>query len=97
MSRFSKLATSALVAVGLVAGQLATSASASAEWRQRGYGYDRGYGYRAPPPKPYYGYRQERRRDRTGDAVGAVVLGLGALIVGAAIADAARNKRRHYD
>jgi hypothetical protein len=97
MTRIAKIATSAVVATALLVGQLATSATAHAgSYRSRGF--DRHYGYHAPAPRPYYGYRhQAPRRDRSGDAVAGVVLGLGALIVGAAIADAARNKRRHYD
>ena len=89
-----KLLTSATVVLSLAAGQFATTSAASA-------GEYRGYRSHSAPrfvaPRPHYDYGHRPRRDRTGDAVGAAILGIGALIVGAAIADAARNKRRHYD
>ena len=94
-----KVATAAVMAASLVAGEIAVSTSASAgEWRHRGtYGRDAGPRHVAP----HYGYgnnHHKPRRDRTGDAVGAAIVGIGALIVGAAIADAARNGRhRNYD
>ncbi len=103
MTSLRKVATSAVVAVSLIAGQLATSVSASADGlRHRGPGW----GYRgpaprhvAPPPPRHYGYGHSgHRRDRSGDAVGAAILGIGALIVGSAIAEAARkNRHRDYD
>lgn len=90
---------------GVLALQPLTTSIASADgWRRQhgGYGgYGRSYGH----PRPAYGYgygyaapQQHHRRDRTGRAVGAAVLGIGALIVGAAIADAARRDRqRSYE
>jgi hypothetical protein len=99
MTSIKKIVTTVAVAAGLLASNVAmfTSSAQAGDngWRRGGHhrtyaaynhGYGRGYHY-APPV----------RRDRTGDAVGAAVLGIGALIIGAAIADAARNKRRSYD
>jgi hypothetical protein len=91
------IASVAAVAAGLVAGQVgALSSPAAADgWRDHG-GYKRHHG--GPRYEPYH-HRghvpyHAPRRDRTGDKVGAAILGIGALIVGAAIADAARRERR---
>jgi hypothetical protein len=82
---------------GVLALQPLAASLASAEpWRRGGFGgYHRPYG----PPPGAYGYgrpgpRFDHRRDHTGRAVGAAVVGIGALIVGAAIADAARRERQ---
>lgn len=90
-----RLVPSALVAVSLIAGQLATAATASANDYRRFA--QPNHGPRHVEPRRSYDYGQHKRRDRTGEAVAGVVLGIGALIVGAAIADAARNKHRNYD
>lgn len=92
---FGKVVTSALVGLSLVAGQVAIATTASAS--------DYGYRHHRPLPRHveqaprHYGYHREQRRDRAGDAVAGIVLGIGALIVGAAIADAARHKNRTRD
>lgn len=60
------------------------------------YGYAPRYGYHTPVPR--YDYApppvHHHRRDRTGEAVAGAILGIGAVIVGAAIVDAARHERR---
>jgi hypothetical protein len=84
-----KIATLSLL-VGNAA-VLAGSAAADG-WRS-----NRGHERNAPRHvEPFRGYPpvHHDRRDRTGDAVGTAVLGIGALIVGAAIADAAGRERR---
>lgn len=95
MTSLKKIATTVAVTAGLLASNAALFASSA----QAGdYGWRRHGGHH----RPYAAYNHGRhqyapaRRDRTGDAVGAAVLGIGALIIGAAIADAARNKRRAY-
>jgi hypothetical protein len=96
MTSFKKIATTVAVAAGLLASHAAMFASSAQAgdhgWRRGGHhrpyaAYNHGYGRHHYAPA---------RRDRSGDAVGAAVLGIGALIIGAAIADASRNKRRHY-
>jgi hypothetical protein len=94
-----KLATTAAVTLGLLASHAAMFTSAAEARDHHGWrkGYDRpyaAYGHGRHQPQPYH-YGQ--RRDRSGDAVGAAILGIGALIVGAAIADAARKKRHSYE
>lgn len=93
---FGKTLTSAIVGASLLVGQIGVASSASAGDRHRTYrAFDHAPRFVDRAPRHYgYGFHQERRRDRTGDAVAGVVLGIGALIVGAAIADAARNKHR---
>ena len=97
-----KALTSAIVGASLLVGQIGLASPASAGDRHRSYRpYDHAPRFVDRAPRHYgYGYQHERHRDRTGDAVAGVVLGIGALIVGAAIADAARNKHRaprHYE
>lgn len=95
-SSVSRFAASALVGASLIAGQIAVASAAAAA--------DFGYGSRparqrhveTAPPR-HFGDRRERRRDRAGDAVAGMVLGIGALVVGAAIADAARHNQRTRD
>jgi hypothetical protein len=78
---------------------LAASVASAQDWRHRG-GYGGGYHRPYGPPPAAYGYGRpqyaypERRRDRGGKAAAAAILGIGALIVGAAIADAARREHR---
>lgn len=97
-SRLGKVLTSCVVGVSLIAGPVAVATTSAAA--DHGYRSHRPVPrYVAPPPR-HYGYRYEGRRDHTGDAVAGMVLGIGALIVGAAIADAARHKNRtreHYE
>ena len=100
MISLSKTVTSVAVAASLIAGQAVTLASdaSAAEWRHRGHTR-----HVAPAPRHYAPYRGDRygyhgpRRDHTGDAVAGAILGIGALIVGSAIADAHRKKRYHDD
>jgi hypothetical protein len=96
MSKLKKSITSLALVAGVLATQAATFAT-SAEAYDRGG--RRGYGHHRPYASHGYGYRPHyaapARRDRTGDAIGAAILGIGALIVGATIADAARNRRHH--
>ena len=93
----SKVVTALVVSGSLLAGQTVAASNASArEFRNGGY-TQRHY---APAPRHYApqhrGYRSHGR-DRTGDAVAATILGLGALIVGSAIANAHKSKRYHDD
>jgi hypothetical protein len=92
----------AILAVVLAAQPVLTTGAAADGWRRhhqdgwrqdRPAHRDRSYGWGRPYEPPV----RHQRRDRTGDAVGAAVLGIGALIIGAAIADAARRERRAYD
>jgi hypothetical protein len=96
--RKKSIASLALVA-GVLAMQAATFATAAEAYdrgSRRSIGQHRTYDHR-----PYATYGQDRRpylagharRDRTGDAIGAAILSIGALIVGATIADAARRQR----
>jgi hypothetical protein len=97
IGRLHKFAVTVATVTALAATQLLSAATASARDGHYGYRGDRpGYGrpdFRRHEPRPY---PREHRRDRTGDAVVGTIIGIGALIVGAAIADAAR-KQRHYD
>ncbi len=91
-----RIRTSVIAALGLLVASVAAFASAAeaGDWDGRGRGHYR----HAPPPVVRYDHRpyapQHDRRDHRSDRVGAAVLGIGALIVGAAIADAARRERR---
>ncbi|HRK19849.1 MAG TPA: hypothetical protein PK970_12890 [Hyphomicrobiaceae bacterium] len=111
MTSIPKVLTSLVVAGSMLAGQAVVfSSDASArEWRHRGEShrfhkpYSRHYVPRHVTPRHYeprysYGHRYQRR-DRTGDAVAATILGLGAVIIGSAIANAHKNRRDHrsYD
>lgn len=92
-----KTLTSAIVGVSLLVGQIGVASTASAgDHRNRGYrAYDHAPPYVDRAPRHFgHGFHHERRRDRTGEAVAGVVLGIGALIVGAAIADSARKAHR---
>jgi hypothetical protein len=87
-----------VVSAGMLASETAlfgTSANAD-PYRHRGSGYSRNepryFDHRRYTEPRHYG-RRDHHRDRRGDAVAATVLGLGALIVGAAVADAARRNR----
>ena len=99
MLSLSKITTAAAVAVALVAGQgMAFVSNAQA----RDGRHDRivrgpvSEQRRYSEPRRDYGYRHHKeRRDHTGDAVVGAILGIGALIVGASIAEAHRNKRYH--
>lgn len=97
MITFPKALTSLAVAGSMIAGQaVALSSDAAArEFRGRGDGHR----YHAPAPRRYEPryYGHGHRRDRKGDAVAATILGLGAVIIGAAIADAHKNRRDRYD
>jgi hypothetical protein len=92
-----KIFTGTVLAVGVLASNL-TSFAASAQasdWGHRGRGHYRPVAphYRHGGYAPQHGYQHERR-DRSGKAVGAAILGIGALIIGAAIADSARRDRK---
>lgn len=106
MTSLPKTITAIAVAGTLIAGQavgLASQASAG-DWRHRD-----GVRHSAPASRHYeprriYGHGSHRlehrgpvHRDRSGDAVAGAILGIGALIVGAAIADAHRKQRQHDD
>jgi hypothetical protein len=97
MNAFKKIATTVAVTAGLMASHIAIFApSAQAYdhgWRR---GHHRPYAYQHSY-RPHHAPYRQHRRDRTGDAVGAAVLGIGALIIGAAIADSARKSRHRYD
>lgn len=88
------------VTVGVLAAQatvFVTSAQAYDNGWRRGGGHHRPYaGYGAGYGRHHYAPPVRHKRDRSGDAVGAAILGIGALIIGAAIADGAR-KQRYYD
>lgn len=92
----NKLRTIALTVVaGAVALTSQVTAASADGWRHgghRSYGYAPTYGYHAPVPRDYH--YPPRRRDRSGDAVAGAILGVGAVIVGAAIADAIRRDRQ---
>lgn len=92
------LAAATIATVGI--GSLSTASAGDWRYRNPDYGYAPRYGYHAPVPR--YDYApppvHHHRRDRTGEAVAGAILGLGAVIVGAAIVDAARHERqRRYD
>lgn len=98
MTSIPKMLTSLAVAGSMVAGQaVVLSSDASArDWRNRGESH-RIY---KPQPRHYEPrYSYGHRRDRTGDAVAATILGLGAVIIGSAIANAHKNRptNRSYD
>ncbi len=102
VSKAKSIAVAVAIATGMLASEVSLFASAAHAdpYRYRGHGNDRPVGPRhfdhrrfpEPRPQPYHD-RREHHRDRTGDAVAATVLGIGALIVGSAIADAARRNR----
>jgi hypothetical protein len=99
VSKAKTIAVAVAIATGMLASEasvFATAAKADSN-RHRGHGYDRGYDrpvqHRQFDNRRYPEPRREQHRDRTGDAVAATVLGIGALIVGAAVADAARRNR----
>jgi hypothetical protein len=103
VSKAKTIAAALAVATGMLASEaslFATSAKADSN-RHRGYGYDRPVAPRHVDNRRYPEPRHDRRehnRDRTGDAVAATVLGIGALIIGAAIADGARrNRNQRHD
>jgi hypothetical protein len=92
------LAVATVATVG--AASLSTASAGDYRYSNPHYGYAPRYGYHAPVPRHDYGPPPVRhhRRDRTGEVVAGAILGLGAVIVGAAIVDAARHGRRHrYD
>lgn len=96
MSR-TRMATTAAAVAGLLAGQLAifTAPATAGDWGHPRYGSAHPVPRQVAPPRHYgYGHQAPRHRDRSGDAVAGAILGIGALIVGAAIADAARHERR---
>lgn len=102
MTSLKSIVTTVAVTAGLVASNLTLfTASAKADG-YRPYGYSQ---HRQVAPRQVAPFRhsapapRHHGRDRTGDAVGAAVIGIGALIVGAAIADAARRERneRRYE
>ncbi|NOU07081.1 MAG: hypothetical protein HOO99_12965 [Hyphomicrobiaceae bacterium] len=102
----SKTVTSVAVVASLIAGQAVVVASPAAaseaplyEAPQSSRGYKRYVAPRHYEPQRAYGHRPHGpvRRDRSGDAVGAAILGIGAVIIGAAIADAHRKQRRGHD
>jgi hypothetical protein len=98
MSKLKKSVTSLALVAGVLATQaatFATSAEAYDRGGRRGYGHHRPYASYGYNHRPHYA--APVRRDRTGDAIGAAILGIGALIVGATIADAARKNRRYND
>ena len=106
---FKRVTTSVAVVLALLSAPIASSGSAFAGGGHYRGGYSEDYGYAprhyAPQygyaPRhyaPQYGYRYHERhhRDRTGDAIGAAVLGIGALIIGSAIANGSRRHHRRY-
>jgi hypothetical protein len=103
VSNAKSLTVVVAVAMGMLASEaalFATAAQADPN-RNRGHGYDRPVAPRhfdrRSQPEPRHD-RREQHRDRSGDAVAATVLGLGALIVGAAVSDAARrNRNQRYE
>lgn len=98
IKRFITKSAMAVAAVSTVAIASLSTAASAGDWRYRhpDYGYAPRYGYHAPVPRHDYGPppAHHHRRDRTGEAVAGAILGLGAVIVGAAIVDAARHERR---
>ncbi len=100
LSKAKTIIVAVTIAAGMFASEaalFATAAKADPN-RQRSYGVHRPSAPRHFDPRPTYEPRHDRReyhRDRNGDAVAATVLGIGALIIGAAMADAARRSGNH--
>ena len=98
ISKIKSGVVATLVATGMLATDASMLAAKADPYGKRPYGYDR----HVPPPPPHIDHRRvpappyhhRKHRDHTGDAVAATVLGVGALIVGAAIADAARRNQQ---
>ena len=95
---FKRVTTSVAVVLALLSAPIASSGSAFAGGGHYRGGYSEDYGYAPRHYAPQYGYRYHERhhRDRTGDAIGAAVLGIGALIIGSAIANGSRRHHRRY-
>ena len=94
-SRAKSIAAAIVVTAGMIGAEAALFASSAHAdpYRHRRHVYDRPLPRHVEAPRHFpREHHREHRRDRTGDAVAATVLGLGALIIGTAIADAARRK-----
>lgn len=106
VSKAKTMAVAVAVAMGMLAseGSLFATAAKADPSRHRGYGFmradaPRNFDHRRyPEPRPQSFRSRDQHRDRAGDVVAATVLGIGALIVGSAIADAAgRNRDQRYE
>lgn len=106
MSALSRTITSLTLAASLIAGQALTLATqpSAADWRRHDGMRHSAPASRHVEPRREYSHGSRRiehrgpvHRDRSGDAVAGAILGIGALIVGAAIADANCKQRQDDD